>query len=339
MKKILIIVVSLLLIVSCGNNNKKSGTTAKLKEVTILLDWSVGSEHTFLYVGKKMDFFKDRGINLKIIQGTGSVESANMVDAKSTDFALCSGETALQSKAAENPRNIQVISVYYPNTPTVIFSLADKNIAKPNDLYGKSVGIMDGSSAFKNYVFFCKKNKIDRTKINEISTTGDIKEVIAQNSKLDAMVHFGYQHPLRLRLMNYEVNEIKLSDYDVQLFGLSLIAHTDLIEKNPALVRDVVQSIQKSIKYTIENPDEALTIFLDENPQSDREYAKSKLKWVNEFVLSGLSDNKIVGYQTEIGWGKTYEYLKSIDGIKREINLNGFFTNKFLGDSDEYKIQ
>jgi len=337
MKKFLIIVTSLLLLVSCTNRN--SNKTHELKKVTILLDWSVGSEHTFLYVGKKMGFFKEQGISLEIIQGTGSVESANMVDAKSANFALCSGETALQAKSAETPRNIQVISVYFPNTPTVIFSLKEKNITKPDDLYGKNVGIMEGSSAYKNYVFFCDKYNIDRHRIKEITTTGDIKEVIAQNSKLDAMVHFGYQHPLRLRLEKYEVNEIKLSDYEIQVFGLSLIAHSDLIETNPALVREVVQSIQKSIKYTIANPNKALNIFLDENPQSDRDYAKLKLDWVNEFILSGISDNKIIGYQTEIGWKKTYEYLKSIGGIKREINLNGFFTNDFLGNSDEYKIQ
>jgi len=337
MKNILYYSIAFFFLISCGGGNKKNNNE-KLHKVTILLDWKVGSEHTFLYAGKKLGYFKDNGINLEIIQGNGSTYSANMVDAKSVDFALCSGETALQSKTAETPRNIQVISVYYPNTPTVIYSLKEKNILNPEDLYGKSVGIMKGSSAYKNYDFFCKKYKLDISKINEIPTSGDIREIIDKNSKLDAMVHFGYQHPLKLRLSGYEVNEIKLADYDdIQIYGLSLITHSDLVEKNPALVKFFVQAVQKSFAYTLKNPNEALTIFLDNNPQSDREYALEKLEWTNSFILSGLDENRILGYQKDSGWLKTYDYLKSIDAVKREINIKGFYTNKFLGN--EFKIQ
>ncbi len=196
---------------------------------------------------------------------------------------------------------------------------------------------MKGSSAYKNYNFFCKKNKLDKSKIKEVPTTGDIREIIDNNSVLDAMVHFGFQHPLKLRLNGYEINEIKLADYDIQIYGQSLITHSDLVEKNPALVKFFVQSVQKSYLYTIKNPNEALSIFLNNNPQSDKEYAMAKLEWVNNFVLSGLNENKILGYQTESAWLKTYDYLKSIDAVHREINLKGFYTNKYL--DHEFKIQ
>ena len=335
MRKILFYSIAFLFLISCGGNKKNNNE--KLHKVTILLDWKVGSEHTFLYAGKKLGYFKSNGIDLEIVQGNGSTYSANMVDAKSVDFALCSGETALQSKTADIPRNIQVLSVFYPNTPTVIYSLKEKNIINPEDLYGKSVGIMKGSSAYKNYDFFCKKYQLDKSQINEIPTTGDIRETINKNTILDAMVHFGYQHPLKLRLSGYEINEIKLADYDIQIYGLSLITHLDLVEKNPALVNFFVQAVQKSMLYTLKNPNEALTIFMDNNPQSDREYASKKLEWINKFILSGIDENKILGYQNNSGWLKTYEYLKSIDAVEREINIKGFYTNKFLGN--EFKIQ
>jgi len=335
MKNFILFLITTLFLVSCGGKRKENHETPQ--KITILLDWKVGSEHAFLYAGKKLGYFKDNGIDLEIVQGNGSTYSANMVDAKSVDFALCSGETALQSKTAESPRNIQVVSVYYPNTPTVIYSLEEKGITIIEDLYGKSIGIMKGSSAYKNYNFFCQINKVDKSKIKEVATTGDIREVIDKNSTIDAMVHFGFQHPLKLRLNGYKINEIKLADYDIQIYGQSLITHSDLIEKNPALVRLFVHAVQKSYLYTIANPNEALTIFLDNNPQSDKEYAKAKLEWVNNFVLSGLNENKIIGYQTDSGWLKTYNYLKSIDTINREINIKGFYTNKFLGY--EFKVQ
>lgn len=301
-------------------------------KITVQLDWKSGAEHAFLYAGKFKDFFKEERINLEIVAGTGSSSSANMIDAKTVDFALCSGETALQALCAEIPRKLIVIAVFYPNTPTEIYSFASKKIHSPEDLYGKKLGIMKGSSAYRNYKAFAKKINLDRKKINEIPSTGDLREIIGESAPLDAMVHFGFQHPLQLRMRGYEVSVIKIRDFGIKIYGQSLIAHPDTIINKPKIVTRIVRAIQKSYLFAIQNPEEVLNIFNDEIPGQDIEYAKKKLEWVNNFVMSGIPEGKPIGYQDANGWSETYDYLKSQGQIFQEVNLKEVWTDKFLDD-------
>jgi NitT/TauT family transport system substrate-binding protein len=334
MKNVFILLALSIMAGSCTTRNNRQ--SEKLEKVKIQIDWKIGSEHAFLFAGVKQGYFKDSGIDLEIVPGTGSSSSANMVNAKSVDFALCSGETALQSRCAETPLNIKVIAEFYPSTPTVIYSLAEKNIIKPEDLYGKKLGVIKGSSAYRNYVYFSKRVKLDISRIEEIPTTGDIRELVGKNSSLDAMVHFGFQHPLKARLEGYRINEIKLSD-SIQIYGQGLITHIDLIEKNPSLVKKIVEAIQKSYLFSIENPVETMFIFLEENPDNDIQYANKKFEWVTSFVKSGIDQNKIIGFQNSLVWEKTYDYLKSQNLVTREIILRDFWTNNYLNTTIKIK--
>jgi NitT/TauT family transport system substrate-binding protein len=305
----------------------------KAEHVRIHLDFIPGSEHAFLYGGKK--FFSELGIDLEIIPGTkaGSSESAAMVDSKAVEFALCSGETTLQMRASEKPRNIVALAVFYPNTPAEVYSLEIKGITKPEHLYGKRLGVLKSSSAYRNYEAFAKKVGLDRSKITEVPTSGDIKEVIAADSQLDAMVHFGFQHPLLLNMRGEKVNEIKFREFGIKIYGQGLIAHKDLIETRRDLVERFVKAVQRAYSNAIEHPDEVLKEFTESHPEIDPAYARAKLLWVNDFVLQGIPPGKPVGYHDEGGWKDTYEYLQQQGVLQRNIQLTDAFNTSFLDPS------
>lgn len=298
--------------------------------VKLQLDWSPGSEHAFVYFGKHRQFFADEGLDLEIIPGSGSTASANMTSAKVVDFALCSGETVVQARSAADPRLIKAIAVFYPNTPTVIYSLKSKNIVQPRDLYGKRLGIIKGSSAYRNYLAFVRKVGLDRSRITEVSTTGDIREMIPPNDRLDAMVQFAFQQPLRLRLLGHEVNEIRLSDYGFRVYGQALITNIDNIERRADLVRRFTRALQESYIETIKDPEEALRVFDKEFPEQDRPYSRAKLKWVNQFVSSGAADGQALGHQDTAGWSETKGYLQEQGLLERDVSIEDFAAFGFL---------
>ena len=332
---IIIIVCVLTIIYSC----KKSGEEEnKLTTVSINLDWVAGPEHAFLYYGDKLNFFKEEGIQLNILQGNtfGSTASGNAVGAKSVDFALCSGETALKLRCGEKPLNLISLGVFYPNTPTVIYSLSKKGINSIEDLYGKRLGVLKSSSAYQVYTYYMKNHKLDVSKITEVPLTGNIEEVINPLSQIDAAVHFGFQHPLQLKLRNISTSEISLADAKNKIYGQSLIAHLDLLETNKNLVKRMVKAVQRSYLATINNPEEALKAFLEKHTFDDYNYGIAKLNWINDFVKKGVEDNYPIGYQTKAGWLATHKYLNEFGVLKRDINIESFYSNEYL--SVEYII-
>ena len=57
----------LLGMVACSSNQNKK-ESKKLKDITIVLDWTPNTNHTGLYVAQKLGYFKNEGLNVKIIQ-------------------------------------------------------------------------------------------------------------------------------------------------------------------------------------------------------------------------------------------------------------------------------
>ena len=52
--------------------------------------------------------------------------------------------TAVAASASKG-QPIKSLAVYYPKTPTVIFTRTEDRIAHPRDLYGKTLGLVPGS--------------------------------------------------------------------------------------------------------------------------------------------------------------------------------------------------
>lgn len=305
--------------------------------VKLQLDWTPGSEHAFLYAGVRERFFLDEGIDLQIIPGTGSSGSVAAVDAKTVQFALCSGETALQARSAEPPRDVVAIAVFYPNTPTVVYSLKKAGITTAADLRGKRVGVVLGSSAYRNFLAYLRVKGIDTSEMKLVATSGDVREVWpgpGMKSELDAMVHFGFQHPLLLRLKKVEVNELRLADEPkVRVAGQALITRSELVEKRFDLVRRVTRAVQKSYRFAIQHPSETLRYFHDQIPAQDRDYSRAKLNWTNDFVARGVQVGRAIGWQDSTMWLGTRNYLRDLGLLKRDVALGAFWYNDFIDTS------
>jgi NitT/TauT family transport system substrate-binding protein len=321
----IVVVFAIAALVAVTNRNQPQ---TKERAVRLQLEWKPGAEHAFLYLGLARGVFKARGIDLEIVPGQGSVHSANMIDAQNADFALCSGEVALQSFGTG--RRVQMLAVFYPNTPAVIYSLKEKGIESPIDLYAKRLGVIKGSAAFKQYEAFAEKVGLERSKIQEIACAGSIPEILADNARLDAMVQYEFQQPLQLELQGHELNLIRFREHGLTIYGQGLITNPTFAKSEPDLTRLVVECIVDSLDYAIKHPDAALEHFCETFPEQDREYSFAKLKWVNEFIQSGQVQQHRLGYQRLEQWQETQDFLLHQEQISTTTDLSAFYTNRFL---------
>ncbi|HVF88612.1 MAG TPA: ABC transporter substrate-binding protein [Blastocatellia bacterium] len=324
-----VILVAVLL--SCTNNtqNNNGGSTDASDRVKLVLDWRPGAEHAFLSLAKQRKTFEAQGISVDVIPGGGSSKAASQVDAGAAEFGLCAGETALQAFA--KGKHIAALAIFYPNTPATILSLADKNIKRPEDLYGKRLGYIQGSSAFKNYQAFAAKAGLDRKQITEIAIAGKAEELTVPNALIDATVEFSYQYPLQLKLKGIPVNEIPFRDYDVKVYGLGLIVSSDLLQKNPKLVERMTRAVVEAYRYALEHEDDALSAFLQEYKDQDPEYSKAKFVWVKNFVMRDTGSLQDVGKHDQEGWQATADYLRETNQVDKSVdNLADFYVTKYV---------
>jgi len=318
-----------LVMTSCGRN-----VGAPKHHVKLLLDWKAGAEHAFVYYGLKKNFFADEGIDLEIIAGEGSSDSVTQINGKAVDFALCAGETALLAVAAQQPRPVKMLACFYWTTPTEIFSIDTKSIVKPEDLYGKRLGVVKGSSGYRNYLAFARSVGLDRSRIKEVPCTGDVREMLGENAEIDALVQFFYQEPLQLKLAGYKLHEIRFDAAGIQVYGQGLITHEDTLQ-NHTLIKGMTRAIQRSWQATLVNPDAVVDVFLALHPGPSETYSYAKIKEVVGFVKEGMTraNVKVIGEQTATGWISTYQYLRDQQMLQRTIDPEVVWTNDYLDRS------
>jgi NitT/TauT family transport system substrate-binding protein len=72
------------------------------------------------------------------------------------------------------------------------------------------------------------------------------------------------------------------SDFGLETYGNVILAQNDLIEKDPALVKNLVQASLRGLAYSFDHPDEAISILAKTNPQVTQERAIEELIAVKE---------------------------------------------------------
>lgn len=93
-------------------------------------------------------FFAKRGLNVKIEGGRGSAMAVQQVTAGNALISRTGGTDLIKAYAA-NPSIVAVAEIYQRDTFYVI-SATDKPITKPEDMPGKTIGIVSAGGATEN---------------------------------------------------------------------------------------------------------------------------------------------------------------------------------------------
>src|ERR1700738_3762403 len=60
-------------------------------KVKMRLDWKGGAQHAPFYFGKQKGYYKDEGLDLDIIPGSGSSDTIKQICSKAVEFGLLGG--------------------------------------------------------------------------------------------------------------------------------------------------------------------------------------------------------------------------------------------------------
>ena len=74
-------------ILSGCTKNKEAKSEDELQDVTMVLDWTPNTNHTGLYVALEKGYFKEEGLNVKIVQPSDG-GAATLVATGKADFGI-----------------------------------------------------------------------------------------------------------------------------------------------------------------------------------------------------------------------------------------------------------
>lgn len=275
------------------------------------------------YVAVEKGYFADEGIDLEF-DYKFETDGVKLVAANELPFAVVSGEQVVLARSQGLP--VKYFAEWYRKFPITIFSLKDKNILKPEDLKGKTVGLPGFFGAtYVGWKAFADKNGLTENDV-KLEEIGFTQAAAVQQGKVDAAVGYIVNEPIMLAQSGFPVNVFNVGE-EVDMVANGLMTNETVLKEKPALVQGMSNALLKGIRDTIANPDEAMEIASKyvEGLKADDATQKQVLLATVE-----LMKGDPLGVSSPEAWENTQATLLSMGQIKEKMDVNSFFTNEFV---------
>src|SRR5215217_6820504 len=239
-------------------------TASAAEEINFQLDWIAYGRHAPYYVALDKGFYKDRGLNVTIHQGRGTLQGIRTLIAGQSQFIFQDIGVMLSVRAKEGSK-IKALACMYQKTPHTFFYMKNKGINAPKDIEGKKAAFSPGDSPRLMFPAFAKANGIDESKVSWLSVDPNSKNAVLLN-------HFVY------------------GEHGADFYSNGIGAMEDFIKAKPDVTKNFVQATMQGVADTLANPKEAVSILKKYQAQLDEEVALKEVEIIR--TLSNANDPK-----------------------------------------------
>ena len=302
-------------------------TAVAQDKVSLRLNWYLGGLHVPFYYGKERGFFAAEGIDLTINEGRGSANTVQVVAAGSDTFGMADSSSliATAAKGAE----IKSVMSLLNSTGYSVVSLAEANIKSPKDLEGKRVAVSPGDPLGALLQAVCKINNVDCGKISMVQVDPAAKVVTVLEKKADALLGGADDQYFLIKQRGFNPAAMRYADSGANIVGMTIVAKTETLQKNPDMVRRFVRASIKSWEEAKKNPGPAVDAALKAKPDLNRQSPLDQML-VDFDLLDSKNSKGRIGFGAQADWDQTLSILRQYRDVQTNQPWTAFHTNDFL---------
>jgi NitT/TauT family transport system substrate-binding protein len=305
------------------------------------LGWLRNGEYAPIMIAEAKGFFKEEGIDHKIVDGGPGKNPIPIVAVGQAQFGLATnGMQLVTARLAKDPVDVVAIGTLFQQAPTAYLSIAAPGAppSKPKDMEGKTVGVQTGSEYLLRA--FIKKNGLDESKVKIVTAQATVEPLMV--GKMDYfsgwVVNQTYQieqeaakpdAPDTVKGKTWQA--LKLSDLGIVTYADVIFASSDTLKKNPELVKHYLAAVQKGMQYCIDHPDESVEILAKFPGQTeDAKKLAWRFKLQNPLYQSDYSRKNGPLTMDPAVWTGMIGFLKEGDQIPKAIPASEVMTDDYF---------
>lgn len=255
-----------------------------LDSVTLITDFGYNGRHAYFFEALDKGYYRDAGLDVKIVRGQGSVDAIRQVGAGNAAFGFAdAGSLALARANDRIP--VKLVAIVYSKPPQAIFCREDAGLKQAKDLEGSSIANPAGGSIPDLFPAFAKAAGIDAQKVRWVVASSETLPGLLAAGKVPCIGQFTVGEPmLRAQLAPAKLVRFAYSDPGLSYYGNGIVATDTTIATKPDLVRRFVAATIRGMKDAFANPAEAGAIMHKLVPQVDANVAKNETEAVAELA-------------------------------------------------------
>jgi len=304
--------------------------------VKFTLPWLAQGATAYVYIAKARGMFAERGLDVQISRGFGSLAAGQAIGNNQFDFGLVSASSTILCAAT----GIPLVALGTTNYEAFLGVLMrrDSPIKAPKDLEGKKMGGVPASVEFPMWKAFAKKNDIDVAKVAIVQADPRVVERTLVDGQIDAYFCVASTSYAVARGLGADTRAILLSDHGLSFYSNNIVTRPEVLARDPGLCRDMTEALLQALAFSVNEPDESLEIFLKSVPEltltkGGREFARLGQGFMLSSVPRPESMEHALGYSDMARVHAMTDLVMdyAAPSTAKRPDLDALFTNQFIG--------
>jgi NitT/TauT family transport system substrate-binding protein len=305
-------------------------TSAPRTPVTLRLAFLPGWQDAAMYLALDRGYYRDAGLDVTILDGTGSNTTGQVIAAGSDTFGSMSLPAMLL--LVDKGAKLQAIGGYLQKIPEAVISLSTSGIKTPKDLEGKRWGYTAGSSGENLFPIFASKNKVDINKITKVNMAASAKLQALLLGQVDFVTDWQPNTDPVIIAAGKTPSSMSFAENGVDVLGQGFVASLDTITNRPDVVKRFMEATVKGINAAVADPDAAAAaVIANRSAMADqRAGLVAGVKGLKGFLHTPNSASLPVGHIATADMASTVAEMRQWLGLQTDLRPATLFTNDLL---------
>ncbi len=305
------------------------------EKVSLILNWVAGGDHAPYYYARAKGWYSAAGLDVELLQGTGSSVAAQRAGAGVNQFGLADMTTVLVA-IGKGADEVAVMNVY-ANYPGGFYWLKSSGIKSIHDLAGKKIGNPPGDAARALWPALAKANNMDPKTVTWVNLSPNAKLAALKAGNVDAVTEFYNLHHVYVRELGADLGYLAWKDAGLNPYGNSIVVNGAYLRDHRDHVAAFVKVTQKAFAACVTDPKPCIDALVEANSGLKVEDQLVNWKEVEQLMSDKTSQSVALGWFDPERMKSDYELVKTYIGIEQPFDVDKHFTNDFLDRSIKMK--
>jgi NitT/TauT family transport system substrate-binding protein len=300
------------------------------------LNWTLYGEHAPFFVALDKGFYKEEGLDVEILEGSGSTTVAQLVSNLTNPVAYVDAATMMRGVGTGMP--IKAVGVTLQQSPMSFIYRADApRPTKIDEIKGSRIAITAGDASLAIFTAFMGKlgMQLDDVKLITVANPQS-KEQAVLNKQADALLGYFMDQGPRMQLQTgVKMGWTRLYDMaGISTLSSAIIANTDWLKdaKNQAQLTRFLRASQRGWQYTLDHRDEAADIFMKHAPAFNKEISLLEINGTMTILRTERTKGKPIAWSAGEDWKESQDLLEKYAKLKPQPDVNIYYSNEFLSE-------
>ena len=305
-----------------------AGAAAAQDKVSFILNWVTAGEHAAVYYADHAGWFEEAGLDVSIEQGKGSAVAAQRVGVGAAEMGIADLGTSMVARGAG--ADIVAVMNIYANSPYQMYWLAESGMEDLDDFPGHKFGNPPGDAARAMWPALAGANDMSPDDITWVNIAPNAKVSALASGAIDGTTFFANYHHVMANAFGDDLRWFAWSEKGVNPYGNSIIANGEFLEENRDVVGRMVEVLQRSHRYCVENGEECVGVLSDYASGITVENEQANWDVTTRLMSDEFSTTKGLGYFDPGRIASDYELVSKYFDIASPFDPETIYTNEFI---------